>query len=57
MINKTLSVIQQAASVRTHSDLQVGEYMCVEKTSSWSREKWSQEMIENQVPFIEPIFI
>ncbi|CAB1335496.1 unnamed protein product [Coregonus sp. 'balchen'] len=43
------TVFLQAASVRTHSDLQVGEYMSVEKTSSWSREKWSQEMIENQV--------
>uniref|UniRef100_A0A8C7LFE1 ribonuclease III n=1 Tax=Oncorhynchus kisutch TaxID=8019 RepID=A0A8C7LFE1_ONCKI len=49
LVNAASSVIQQAASVRTHSDLQVGEYMCVEKTSSWSREKWSQEMIENQV--------
>uniref|UniRef100_A0AAZ3SNK4 ribonuclease III n=1 Tax=Oncorhynchus tshawytscha TaxID=74940 RepID=A0AAZ3SNK4_ONCTS len=49
LVNAASSVIQQAASVRTHSDLQVGEYMCVEKTSLWSREKWSQEMIENQV--------
>uniref|UniRef100_A0A8C8LM49 ribonuclease III n=1 Tax=Oncorhynchus tshawytscha TaxID=74940 RepID=A0A8C8LM49_ONCTS len=49
LVNTALSVIQQAASVRTHSDLQVGEYTSVEKTSSWSGEKWSQEMIENQV--------
>uniref|UniRef100_A0A8C7T1P8 ribonuclease III n=1 Tax=Oncorhynchus mykiss TaxID=8022 RepID=A0A8C7T1P8_ONCMY len=49
LVNTASSVIQQAASVRTHSDLQVGEYTSVEKTSSWSGEKWSQEMIENQV--------
>uniref|UniRef100_A0A8C7MGP6 ribonuclease III n=1 Tax=Oncorhynchus kisutch TaxID=8019 RepID=A0A8C7MGP6_ONCKI len=49
LVNTALSVIQQAASVRTHSDLQVGEYTSVEKTSSLSGEKWSQEMIENQV--------
>uniref|UniRef100_A0A4W5JGP7 ribonuclease III n=1 Tax=Hucho hucho TaxID=62062 RepID=A0A4W5JGP7_9TELE len=49
LVNTASSVIQQAASVRTHSDLQVGEYTNAEKTSSWSGEKWSQEMIENQV--------
>ncbi|KAL0968931.1 hypothetical protein UPYG_G00220020 [Umbra pygmaea] len=49
LVNAASSVIQQAATVRTHSDLQVGEYTSVEKTSSWSKEKWSQEMIENQV--------
>ncbi|CAB1331195.1 unnamed protein product [Coregonus sp. 'balchen'] len=49
LVNTASSVIQQAASVRTHSDLQVGEYTSTEKTSSWSGEKWSQEMIENQV--------
>uniref|UniRef100_A0A3P9AQ36 ribonuclease III n=1 Tax=Esox lucius TaxID=8010 RepID=A0A3P9AQ36_ESOLU len=49
LVNAASSVIQQAATVRTHSDLQVGEYTSMEKTSSWSKEKWSQEMIENQV--------
>uniref|UniRef100_A0A674F5F3 ribonuclease III n=1 Tax=Salmo trutta TaxID=8032 RepID=A0A674F5F3_SALTR len=49
LVNTASSVIQQAASVRTHSDLQVGEYTSAEKISSWSGEKWSQEMIENQV--------
>lgn len=44
-----LSVVQQAAAVRTHSDLQVGEYTDLEKTSVWTDQKWSQEIIENQV--------
>lgn len=43
------SVIQQAAAVRTHSDLQVGEYMNVEETSVWTDQQWSREIIENQV--------
>lgn len=44
-----LSVVQQAAAVRTHSDLQVGEYTDFEETSSKTDKQWSQEIIENQV--------
>lgn len=44
-----LSVVQQAAAVRTHSDLQVGEYTDLEETSAWTGQQWSQEIIENQV--------
>ncbi|KAJ7990868.1 hypothetical protein DPEC_G00291370 [Dallia pectoralis] len=49
LVNAASSVIQQAATVRTHSDLHVGEYTSLEKTVLWSKEKWSQEMIQNQV--------
>ncbi|KAJ8290271.1 hypothetical protein GJAV_G00010730 [Gymnothorax javanicus] len=49
LVNAALSVVQQAATVRTHSDLQVGEYTSLEDTLSWTEEKWSQELIENQV--------
>ncbi len=44
-----LSVVQQAAAVRTHSDLQVGEYTDLEETSAWTNQQWTQEIIENQV--------
>lgn len=44
-----LSVVQQAAAVRTHSDLQVGEYTDLEETSAWTDQQWTQEIIENQV--------
>lgn len=44
-----MSVVQQAAAVRTHSDLQVGEYTDLEETSSKTDKQWSQEIIENQV--------
>lgn len=43
------SVVQQAAAVRTHSDLQVGEYVDLEVTSAWTDQQWSEEIIENQV--------
>ncbi|KAI1895310.1 hypothetical protein AGOR_G00104970 [Albula goreensis] len=49
LVNAASSVIQQAATVRTHSDLQVGEYTSFETIFSWPEEKWNQEMIENQV--------
>uniref|UniRef100_A0A671XE75 ribonuclease III n=1 Tax=Sparus aurata TaxID=8175 RepID=A0A671XE75_SPAAU len=45
----SLSVVQQAAAVRTHSDLQVGEYIDLEETSAWTDQQWSQEIIEKQV--------
>uniref|UniRef100_A0A667XJD9 ribonuclease III n=1 Tax=Myripristis murdjan TaxID=586833 RepID=A0A667XJD9_9TELE len=49
LVNTASSVVQQAAAVRTHSDLQVGEYTSLEDTSAWTDKEWSQEMIENQV--------
>lgn len=41
------SVVQQASTVRTHSDLRVGEY--VEDSASWTEDTWSEEIKENQV--------
>ncbi|XP_053289785.1 endoribonuclease Dicer isoform X4 [Pleuronectes platessa] len=49
LVNTALSVVQQAAAVRTHSDLQVGEYTDLEETSAWTDQRWSQEITENQV--------
>uniref|UniRef100_A0A671XE87 ribonuclease III n=1 Tax=Sparus aurata TaxID=8175 RepID=A0A671XE87_SPAAU len=49
LVNTALSVVQQAAAVRTHSDLQVGEYIDLEETSAWTDQQWSQEIIEKQV--------
>ncbi|XP_041827819.1 endoribonuclease Dicer [Melanotaenia boesemani] len=49
LVNSALSVVQQAAAVRTHSDLQVGEYTDREETSAWSDRRWSQEITHNQV--------
>lgn len=43
------SVVEQAAAVRTHSDLQVGEYSDSEKTTTWTDQHWSREIAENQV--------
>ncbi len=42
------SVAQQASIVRTHSDLQVGDYMSDDMTSR-PEEIWNRDMIENQV--------
>ncbi|XP_076834628.1 endoribonuclease Dicer [Brachyhypopomus gauderio] len=47
LVNTVASVVQQASTVRTHSDLQVGEY--TESSALWPEEKWSQEIMENQV--------
>ncbi|XP_028846066.1 endoribonuclease Dicer [Denticeps clupeoides] len=47
LVNAAASVVQQAATVRTHSDLRVGEY--TENALSWTEEKWSQEIRGNQV--------
>uniref|UniRef100_A0A8C4GY47 ribonuclease III n=1 Tax=Dicentrarchus labrax TaxID=13489 RepID=A0A8C4GY47_DICLA len=44
-----VNTVQQAAAVRTHSDLQVGEYIDLEETSAWTDKRWSREIIENQV--------
>ncbi|KAL6105070.1 dicer1 [Pungitius sinensis] len=49
LVNTAVTVVQQAAAVRTHSDLQVGEYTDVKETSSWTNQRWSQEIMENQV--------
>ncbi|XP_011616905.1 endoribonuclease Dicer isoform X1 [Takifugu rubripes] len=48
LVNTAASVAEQAAAVRTHSDLQVGEYSDLEKMT-WTDQRWSQEMTENQV--------
>ncbi|MBN3294911.1 DICER Endoribonuclease, partial [Amia calva] len=49
LVNTASYVVQQAATVRTHSDLRVGEYASVEETLTWIENKWSQELAENQV--------
>ncbi|MEQ2253899.1 Endoribonuclease Dicer [Ilyodon furcidens] len=49
LVNSVSSVIQQAAAVRTHSDLQVGEYSDWKEASAWSAQRWSQEISTNQV--------
>uniref|UniRef100_A0A3Q2PQN4 ribonuclease III n=1 Tax=Fundulus heteroclitus TaxID=8078 RepID=A0A3Q2PQN4_FUNHE len=49
LVNSVSSVIQQAAAVRTHSDLQVGEYSDWKVASAWSDQRWSQEISTNQV--------
>uniref|UniRef100_A0A8C2H565 ribonuclease III n=1 Tax=Cyprinus carpio TaxID=7962 RepID=A0A8C2H565_CYPCA len=48
LVNAASSVVQQASTVRTHSDLHVGDYMSQDMTS-WPEEMWNREMIENQV--------
>ncbi|XP_046903595.1 endoribonuclease Dicer [Hypomesus transpacificus] len=49
LVNAAASVIQQAATVRTHSDLQVGEYTSTERTLEWTDERWSRDIVEKQV--------
>uniref|UniRef100_A0A672J677 ribonuclease III n=1 Tax=Salarias fasciatus TaxID=181472 RepID=A0A672J677_SALFA len=49
LVNTVSCVIQQAAAVRTHSDLLVGEYTDLEETLAWPDQQWSQELMENQV--------
>lgn len=44
-----VSVLHQAAAVRTHSDLQVAEYTHLDKTLKMTEQQWSQEMKDNQV--------
>lgn len=48
-VSTASSVVQQAAAVRTHSDLSVGEYTDLEETLAWTDQRWSREIIENQV--------
>uniref|UniRef100_A0A3Q3EJC3 ribonuclease III n=1 Tax=Kryptolebias marmoratus TaxID=37003 RepID=A0A3Q3EJC3_KRYMA len=45
----SLSVVQQAAAVRTHSDLLVGEYTDWKEASAWTEQRWNREISENQV--------
>uniref|UniRef100_H3CIQ1 ribonuclease III n=1 Tax=Tetraodon nigroviridis TaxID=99883 RepID=H3CIQ1_TETNG len=49
LVNTAASVVEQAAAVRTHSDLQVGEYSDSERTTTWTDQHWSREIAENQV--------
>ncbi|XP_077415701.1 endoribonuclease Dicer isoform X2 [Vanacampus margaritifer] len=49
LVNSALSVVQQAAAVRTHSDLQVGEYTDKEEISAWTYHQWSEKIISTQV--------
>ncbi|XP_056281809.1 endoribonuclease Dicer [Pseudoliparis swirei] len=49
LVNTVVSVVQQAAAIRTHSDLQVGEYTDAEEASAWTDQRWGQEVEENQV--------
>ncbi|XP_008294508.1 endoribonuclease Dicer [Stegastes partitus] len=49
LVNTASSVVQQAAAVRTHSDLRVGEYTDLERTLAWTDQHWNQEIVENQV--------
>ncbi|KAM3870760.1 endoribonuclease Dicer isoform 2-T2 [Diretmus argenteus] len=49
LVNTAPSVVQQAAAVRTHSDIQVGEYTSLEESSTWTHQQWSHEMMKNQV--------
>ncbi|XP_077095373.1 endoribonuclease Dicer [Siphateles boraxobius] len=48
LVNAASSVVQQASTVRTHSDLQVADYMSEEMTS-WPEEMWNRKIMGNQV--------
>uniref|UniRef100_A0A1A8ELV4 ribonuclease III n=2 Tax=Nothobranchius korthausae TaxID=1143690 RepID=A0A1A8ELV4_9TELE len=49
LVDSASYVLQQAAAVRTHSDLQVGEYTDWEEASAWTGQRWSREISDNQV--------
>ncbi|CAL8285598.1 unnamed protein product [Lota lota] len=49
LVNTASSVVHQAAAVRTHSDLQVGEYTSQEDALAQTPQQWSQEIMEKQV--------
>uniref|UniRef100_A0A1A8I4D8 ribonuclease III n=2 Tax=Nothobranchius TaxID=28779 RepID=A0A1A8I4D8_NOTKU len=49
LVDSASYVVQQAAAVRTHSDLQVGEYTDWEEASAWTGQRWSREICDNQV--------
>ncbi|CAL8300555.1 unnamed protein product [Boreogadus saida] len=49
LVNTASSVVHQASAVRTHSDLQVGEYTSQEDAVARTPQQWTQEMTEKQV--------
>lgn len=46
---KANQVTQQVSTVRTHSDLKVGEYSSSEIIQAWTKERWNQEFAKYQV--------
>uniref|UniRef100_A0A8C4Z5V6 ribonuclease III n=1 Tax=Gadus morhua TaxID=8049 RepID=A0A8C4Z5V6_GADMO len=49
LVNTASSVVHQASAVRTHSDLQVGEYTSQEDAVARTPQQWTQELTEMQV--------
>uniref|UniRef100_A0A3P8WMV3 ribonuclease III n=1 Tax=Cynoglossus semilaevis TaxID=244447 RepID=A0A3P8WMV3_CYNSE len=49
LVNTASTAVQQAAAIRTHSDLEVGEYTDLGKATEWTDQHWGQEIINNQV--------
>lgn len=49
LVNSANQVTQQVSTVRTHSDLKVGEYSSSEITQAWTKERWNQEFAKYQV--------
>ncbi|XP_062824506.1 endoribonuclease Dicer [Anolis carolinensis] len=49
LVNSANLVAQQVSTVRTHSDLKVGEYSSLEITETWTKERWNQEFDKYQV--------
>ncbi|XP_068616111.1 endoribonuclease Dicer-like, partial [Brachionichthys hirsutus] len=47
--NTAVCVAQQAAIVRTHSDLRVGEYTELEEALGRTEQQWRREIMDNQV--------
>ncbi|XP_034274302.2 LOW QUALITY PROTEIN: endoribonuclease Dicer [Pantherophis guttatus] len=49
LVNSANQVAQQVSTVKTHSDLKVGEYSSLEITEAWTKERWNQEFAKYQV--------
>ncbi|KAL7992656.1 hypothetical protein Chor_016912 [Crotalus horridus] len=49
LVNSASQVAQQVSTVKTHSDLKVGDYSSVEITEAWTKERWNQEFAKYQV--------
>ncbi|XP_053553479.1 endoribonuclease Dicer isoform X2 [Bombina bombina] len=49
LVNSAKQVDHQVSTIRTHSDLKVGEYSDIELAESWTKEKWNQEFVDRQV--------
>lgn len=47
LVNTASAVVQQASTVRTHSDLRVGEY--TDSATAWPEHAWTAELKEHQV--------